>query len=351
MAHIRTFHPTLAWRIGNTLVDARLVPMLAAVRASGSLAAAARACAISYRAAWDLLGRHAAAGATLVTMERGRGARLTALAESLLEADTSGRALVERIAPVRALSAQGPAGAARAPVQEVRLIASHDLLLERALRRRGKSIEVTFAGSLEALAAFARGDADAAGFHVAAQADLGESPRAFLHYLNARRDALLPIAVRTQGLIVPPGNPRRVTRLDQIARRHLRFVNRQRGSGTRLLVDALLRRASVRPSAIEGYGSQAHTHRAVAQAVASGAADVGFGLAAAAAELALGFVPIAHERYFIAIRRKALGEPRLEPLFASLERGRLTRHARALAGYTIPAAIAAVSVNEAFRSE
>jgi molybdate transport repressor ModE-like protein len=335
--------PAVAWRIGGALVDARLVPLLAGIAAAGSLATAAKACGVSYRAAWDLVARYRdEIGAPLVTLERGRGARLAPAGEALLKADARGRVLLDRELGALDLDGATVNGRARASTQAappppLRIAASHDLVLERLLsaRSRAHPVELAFSNSLQALATYARGDADAAGFHVALAPEVAESTKPFLTYLDADRDVLVRFADREQGLILPRGNPRRVSRLEQVARRGLRFVTRQRGSGTRLLVEALLARAGVRPGTIEGYASQAPTHYAVAEAVAAGRADVGFGLAAAARAHGLDFVLVTRERYFLAARRARVKAGALDPLLVRLRGRQFRRIASTLAGYDI----------------
>ena len=107
---------------------------------------------------------------------------------------------------------------------------------------------------------------------------------------------------RDQGLILPRGNPVQVKHFRDVAAKELRFVNRQRGSGTRLLIDQIIATAASTAASINGYRTEEFTHAAVAATVASGGADAGFGLRAAAAEYRLAFVPLVRERYFLAIR-------------------------------------------------
>jgi putative molybdopterin biosynthesis protein len=229
-------------------------------------------------------------------------------------------------------------GRAAAQPLSLRVSASHDLALA-ALRdawaRDGSlALDLDTHGSAESLAALRRGEADLAGFHVAAD---GLGADELLRGLDPRRDALIRFVRRRQGVIVPRGNPRRVRSLADVARRGLRFVNRQRGSGTRVLVDQLLRAQGIDGAALRGYATEEFTHLAVAATVASGKADAGFGLEAAARQFGLGFVPIATERYFLACRRTALRSPgvqRLQALLASAATGGIVAR---LAGYTLDA--------------
>ncbi|MCX7892998.1 MAG: helix-turn-helix transcriptional regulator [Burkholderiales bacterium] len=329
--------PRVVWTLperGGEALDPRLVALLDALVRHATLGAAAREAKLSYRAAWDLL-RDAAErfGAPLAVLERGRGARLAPTGEALVAAlARAERGLRAGLARAAVQLGPPPVGRAR-----LRLAASHDLLLAQ-LRdalpaSAGLDLELAFTGSLEALAAFARGDADIAGFHVPAGALDADGRSACARWLDPRRDRLVALAEREQGLIVPAGNPRRVKSLADIARKKLRFVNRQPGSGTRLLADALLARSGLGPAAIPGFDSAERTHGAVAGAVAAGTADVGLGLRAAAAEFGLGFVPVARERYLLAVRAKSLGTPALRRFLAIL-RGPLVRGIAAhLAGY------------------
>ncbi len=331
--------PRIAWQLEDEPVDARVLPLLAAIGAGGSLAAGAAQAGLSYRAAWGLLRDYEGKlGAPLATLERGRGATLAPAGEALLQADA---AAAKRLG--LALAQLGvEVGAVAAPRGPLRIAASHDIAL--AQLRDGLpassplALELVFMGSLDALAAYARGDADLAGFHVPAAAVDGTTRNKLDRWLKPRRDRLVWFADREQGLIVPPGNPRRVRTLADVAAKKLRFVNRERGSGTRLLVDSLLARARVAPARIPGYGSSERNHVAVAAAVAAGTADVGFGLRAAAAEFGLGFVPAAKERYLFAVRADALESPRMRA-FLELLRGPLPRRAmRGLPGYDASAA-------------
>jgi molybdate-binding protein len=138
---------------------------------------------------------------------------------------------------------------------------------------------------------------------------------------------------RRQGLILPRGNPRRVRTLADVAQRRLRFVNRQRGSGTRVLVDQLLHAQHVDPSSVRGYATEEFTHLAVAATVAAGNADAGFGLEAAARQFRLAFVPVVEERYLLACRRSALRQPAVARLRELLATRAARRAIVRLAGY------------------
>ena len=143
--------------------------------------------------------------------------------------------------------------------------------------------------------------------------------------------ALIRFAEREQGLMLATGNPKRIRGLADLARKDLQFVNRQRGSGTRLLFDELLAQQGVDATAIGGYRDEEFTHLAVAVSVAAGRADAGFGVHAAAARFGLDFIPLQRERYWFAVRARNVGDAPLERFRAALAGPASQRHARGLA--------------------
>ena len=334
--------PALIWKLeGEALevLDPRLLPLLQAIARSASLAAAVTECGISYRAAWGLLREYQRKlGESLVLLERGRGASLTASGERLVGAE---RAATRRLAHVLpALAAEigsAPGKEARAAAQPLRVAASHDLVLAALASGvpagSGLMLEVAFMGSLPALKEFADGRADVAGFHVPIAGRPAWDRTPFLRGLRARRDRLIRFVDRDQGLMLARGEPPQAKSFRDIASRKLRFINRQRGSGTRLLIDQMIAHEKVDPSAIVGYGNEEFTHRAVAATVASGGADAGFGLRAAAAEHGLAFVPLTRERYFLAVRAKAVETMPLARLIQLLRSPPFRQIAKRYAGY------------------
>jgi molybdate transport repressor ModE-like protein len=314
--------PAVTWRVAGSddaTLDPRVLPLLRALERHPSLRASAAHCGLSYRAAWGLLRAcEARFGVPLARLERGRGAALAPAGEALLRADD---AAAQRLASARGLAVEVSLEARNAAVAPLRIAASHDIALAQlrdALPAGGSlRLDVSFSGSLDALAAYARGDADLAGFHFAVSPAAG-AVQGFRRLLDARRDRLIVFAEREQGLILAAGNPHRVRTLADLAARRLRFVNRQPGSGTRLLFDALLAEARVAAAAITGYDSAERNHVAVAGAVASGAAQAGFGLRAAAAEFGLAFVPLARERYLFAVRAGQLASAEVRAFLAML---------------------------------
>ena len=339
--------PALIWNLQGESVealDARLLPLLEAIAATASLGAAVVDCRVSYRAAWGLLREYERKlGEPLVLLERGRGASLTQSGEQLIGVERAAKRRLARILPALAAEiSSAPLKEERAVTRQLRIAASHDLVLaalESALPAAfGLSLDLSFMGSLHALKEFAEGRADVAGFHVpiAGRADWDHSP--MLSGLRARRDRLIRFVDRDQGLILPHGNPAQIKSLHDIASQRLRFINRQRGSGTRLVIDQLIVHEKIDTPELIGYANEEFTHRAVAATVASGGADAGFGLRAAAAEYRLAFIPLVKERYFLAVRAKAVEKTPVALLIRALHSPMFARIARGFAGYKADAA-------------
>jgi putative molybdopterin biosynthesis protein len=225
------------------------------------------------------------------------------------------------------------------------LVGSHDItldLLADLLREDGSDwiLSSAHVGSLAGLTALRRGECHVAGTHLLDE-ETGEYNRPYVARLFPPGEvALVHLAKRTQGLILPAGNPlgiRDLADVMEIGRgapgRRPRFVNRQRGSGTRMLLDHQLRLSGREPSEIDGYDRELYTHLAVAAAVASGGADVGLGIQAAARVLELDFVPIVDEQYDLAIRADAYDLPAVRALLALVAGARFRTAARQLGGY------------------
>jgi putative molybdopterin biosynthesis protein len=329
----------IVWQADAQPVDPRVLDLLRALQRNPTLKAAAEELGLSYRAAWGLLLEAGAlAGAPLAELQRGRGARLTRFGAKLVRSDEQLRRAVE---PMRERFAVKPDPAAGMPL---RVAASHDPLLaefcERFALPAGLVEGVSFRGSEESLALFSRGAVELAGFH------LGDLD--MRRFLRPRRDTLVRFARREQGLIVARGNPKRLASLGDVAQRHARFVNRQRGSGTRRLVDRLLRDAGLDSESIKGYASEEYTHLAVAATIAAGHADAGFGVHAAAAQFDLDFVPVLREHYWLALRERAVMTPPAQRLLEALAGKPLARIARRFAGYDLRGAGEIVAIEEAF---
>jgi len=273
--------------------------LLDAVAEARSLRGAAASLDLSYRAVWGrILAYEAALGHTLVVKTKGHGSGLSPAGERLRVAlraadDHLGPAIGDMQARLRTeLAALFGAASAR-----FRLALSHDPLLVDAAQSRPDAFDVSVMGSDEALDRLRRGAADGAGFHGGTRTEPPNSAT-----FNEVGIEIVPLFQREQGLVLAPGNPLGIGSLADLAATSARFVNRQRGSGTRAWFDRLLAEAGIRSQSIPGYGTEEFTHAAVAAVVASGGADAGMGVRAAAEPLGLAFLPLGRETYFLALR-------------------------------------------------
>jgi putative molybdopterin biosynthesis protein len=215
-------------------------------------------------------------------------------------------------------------------------LGSHDLtldLLAQALAEREVRLASTNLGSLGGLMALGRAEAHLAGSHLL-DPESGEFNLPYIEkYLPGLPVLVVALTYRQQGLILPPGNPKHIHGLEDLARGRVRFVNRQRGSGTRILLDYHLTQLGIDPQKIQGYEREEFTHLAVAAAVASGRADCGLGIHAAAAALDLDFVPLFQERYDLVIPREHLENPMVQALLEVLDQEDFRGQVGAMAGY------------------
>ncbi|NOZ00091.1 MAG: molybdopterin biosynthesis protein [Chloroflexi bacterium] len=217
-------------------------------------------------------------------------------------------------------------------------IGSHDMtldLLAQFLSERGRRLVSANVGSLGGLVALRRGEAHLAGSHLL-EPETGEYNLAYIHrYLPETPVRVVTLVKREQGLIVRKGDPKNIRGLDDLTRPGITFVNRQRGAGTRVLLDYHLNLMGIAPKLILGYNQEEYTHLGVAAAVASGRADCGLGIAAAARALDLDFVPLFQERYDLVIPQIYARNELLAPLFEILDDAVFRKAVAAMPGYDV----------------
>src|SRR5580698_3438556 len=217
-------------------------------------------------------------------------------------------------------------------------IGSHDLVLDLASSAlRSDDPMVTLAssnvGSLGGLVALRDGLCHLAGSHLLDPVT-GEYTLPYLdRVLGGAEVSVVRLVHRDQGLMVAPGNPLGLKGIDDLTRPGVRYVNRQRGAGTRVLLDHELRNRGISPDSIDGYPREEPTHLAVAAAVAAGRADAGLGITAAARAFRLDFLPVTREPYDLVVGARDADSPRLAPLWALLESDRFRAAVRDLGGY------------------
>ena len=218
------------------------------------------------------------------------------------------------------------------------VIGSHDMtldLLAQFIMERGRRLVSANVGSQGGLVALRRGEAHFAGSHLLDPATGEYNLSAIAQYLPDIPVRVVTWAGREQGLIVRKGNPKNIRSLADLASPGIRFINRQRGAGTRVLLDYHLQNLSISPDAIVGYELEEYTHLAVAAAVASERADCGLGVTAAARALDLDFVPLFQERYDLVIPCEHLKSKLLHPLFDLMHDSDFRNAVAAMPGYDV----------------
>jgi molybdate transport repressor ModE-like protein len=321
--------------------DFRLVSLLGHLEAGGKLTHAAEAAGMSYRHAWNLIEQwEAFFGAPLVDKAQGKGTTLTVLGQRLLWAARRAQARLapelENLASEFARSLNGSLSNDR-PALAVQ--ASHDFALALLRERAGGSaaaLDLRFTGSFDALSALRRGECDIAGFHVPLGPMGTLMQRRYREGLPERDFRMLVLADRTQGLIVRAGNPLAIRDVSDLCRADVRMVNRQRGSGTRALLEFFISSAGLDRELMRGYEHEETTHGAVAALIAGHQADVGFGVRAAAAQYRLDFIPVCDERYYLAFRERDLHTVPMRALLEILRDAAFRESVAALPGYAPP---------------
>ena len=290
---------------GDAVVQ-RLIDLLVGINETGSLAAACARAKLSYRYAWGILrSGQKMLGAPLVESTRGSGAKLTELGQKLVWAN---KRIAARLSPLLdSLASEIEVEFERAVAHAesiLRIHASHGFAVEtlhRFLKRNQIAADIKYRNSLDVVSSLTHGSCDLAGLHV----PVGEfAPHFLRRYATVLRSddyRIIDLATRRQGLMVARGNPKKIKVIRDLTRGGIRFVNRQTDSGTRYLLDLLLAKHRIDENKIEGYDTGEFTHAAVAAYVASGMADVGFGIETPARQFGLDFIPLLKERYFFLV--------------------------------------------------
>ncbi|NLN16312.1 MAG: molybdopterin biosynthesis protein [Firmicutes bacterium] len=229
----------------------------------------------------------------------------------------------------------------RQQIEKTILVAgSHDLTLDIVADFLGRGwpdlrLASAHVGSTAGLAAIKRGQAHLAGCHLLDE-ETGEYNIPYLQRLLPDVPvALVNLAYRQQGIIIQPGNPKGIQGLEDLARPDIQFVNRQRGAGTRVLLDLKLKELGIDPRSISGYEREEFTHMAVAAAVANGVAHMGLGIYSAAKALGLDFIPLAKERYDLVVEQEFFQSELMERLLAILRSQDFQETVLELGGYDL----------------
>jgi putative molybdopterin biosynthesis protein len=297
-------------RVAHPLMD-----LLQAVAEHGSISAAARAMGLSYRHVWGELKRwEQELGHELIVWEKGQSARLSPFGTKLMWAEHQAQARISpHIQALRAELERSFAVAFDPQAHVLTLYASHDHALTRLQEMtalQGLHLDVRFCGSVDAIRALNEGRCVMAGFHSRAH-----PPKASItasHYrplLQPGLHKVMGFAQRQMGLMVATGNPLGLLGLHQVVQTQARFARRAQGTGTEVLLQELLAEQGLTAQQLHSLPFEEPSHSAVAATVAAGQADVGLGLAWAAQQQGLDFVPLAQEHYHLVCLKSALDSP------------------------------------------
>jgi len=332
--------PAWIFRTANgELFEPILFRLLEGIRDTGKLTAAAAAANISYRHAWNLLNRGShIIGLPLVIMRKGHGSRLSPVGEKLLWAENRVNA---RLGPqIDSMTAE-----LNDQIQQLlantkptlRLHASHGyavaLLPEVADQL---NINLQYRNPAEAISALNRGECDIASFHLPTCPQLAR--QILSHYRDLLSDGghrLIRFVTRREGLMLRKGEHPHVRSLKDFSESGLRFISRDLHSGTRILFNLLLEQQGLDANSINRSSQQEFTHTAVAAFVASGMADVGFGVQAAAEQFGLDFLELACEHYLLIYRPEHLPQSTLDHLIELLRAPELLERIENVPGYQL----------------
>jgi molybdate transport repressor ModE-like protein len=346
------------WRFRK---DAAAEPMLVMldflneIRATGKISSAARQAHMSYRHAWNLLEKWSDFfDAPLVERRQGRGTTLTPFGDKLVWA---GQRLRARLKPqldnlsqeleteINQFLPQGPS--------VVRVHASHGFavakLRELLSRDAGIGVDLRYVSNQTSLVSLARNECDLAGLHLPQGALRQSSVAAAKGSLTPSLHRVIGFVTREMGLMVKRGNPLGIDGVRRLLDPAVRFVNREPASGTRLLFDQLLAQEQVEGARINGYAQIEFTHAAVAAYVASGMADVAFGVEAAARQFDLDFVRLVTEDYVFVCRKELLETEALKHILAAMRSAEFHTAISLLPGYATKDAGVIKPVREVFR--
>ena len=218
------------------------------------------------------------------------------------------------------------------------IVGSHDnsldvLANQLKINHSELTLSSSHVGSMGGLMAIKRGVCHLAGTHLLDTEDGSYNISYLAKYLPDAAVKLVHLVQRDQGLMIPPGNPKGIKGIEDLGRQDLTFINRQVGSGTRILLDYKLKQLNIKTAAINGYQNEEFTHMAVAVSVLSGAADAGLGIYAAAKALNLDFIPVVTEQYDLAIALEYFETAPIKILLEIINSREFKKQVQALGGY------------------
>ena len=296
----------------NQVIEPELFRLLLEISQSNSLKKAAQNTGISYRHAWGLIKKWEASFNTpLVNLQRGRGQRthLTEFGAAFYSEYENNEKGLKQIFDAREDKINKNLTAYLNKPSKPRFLisASNDLVVslldELLFDEYAIKAEYRTRGSIESLKMLSNGLCNVAGFHFPLEKINTSIRPMYLKWLKNDKHDLIFLSFRNQGLMVSNQNIKKIKNLGDLTRRSIRYINRQGQSGTRIIFDELLKQSGIKSEQINGYLNEEFTHVAVAAMIASGAADAGMGLEAAARKFNLHFIPLIREAYLLAFNK------------------------------------------------
>ena len=219
------------------------------------------------------------------------------------------------------------------------VVGSHDNTLDVLanqirVNQKNLTLSSSHVGSMGGLMAIKNGGCHLAGSHLLDTEDGSYNVSYVKKYLPDVKVKLVHLVLRDQGLILPRGNPKALKGIEDLRRKDIRFINRQAGSGTRILLDFRLGQLGIDPSDVNGYENEEFTHMSVAVAVQSGTADVALGIYAAAKALGLDFIPVVTEQYDLIIPERFFESENIQILLETIHSQQFKKQVEALGGYS-----------------
>lgn len=287
-----------------------------------TLMSACKKMGLSYRNVWQKLNDvEEALGFKLMDRVRGHGSQLSEYAQYLIQFTDDFDQKTMRLGQTSLSHLEEGFAQFRVKAKKQwRLASSSDPVIQRAVIDIG-GFELAIAGSGDALERLFNYEVDIAGFHVSDS----QSSRIISQRLQKEGMHIFPVMKRVQGLMVSKGNPLNITAPKDLLRSKIRFINRQKGSGTRLLLDTILHKEGIDARGIRGYENEEFTHSAIAMSILAKKADVGMGVKSVAMENGLDFIQLKDEIFFLAMS---------EELSVNKELAKLIRKIRTLSGAT-----------------
>ena len=324
----------------NESIDPVLFVLLRYLKNDHKLTKAAEHANISYRHAWNVLKKwNLQLGKPLVKQVKGQGTQLTELgekfvwAENLIEANLTPS--ISNLTSTINLEINGLLGQNE---ELLRIHASHGYAIDVIpnLNREDSTIDIKYMGSAEAIEDLMNDQCEIAGFHICTEPSIRKKIVSKHFQTLAESDVVvITMVLRQQGFIVQKNNPKSIHQLSDLFNNNIEFINRQKSAGTRILLDELLAINAFEKNDINGYSNEEYTHTAVAAHVASGAADVGFGIEYAAKKFNLDFIPVISEQYVLACKQESLIKNNIQLLIDNIKSHTFAEKICQLPGYQL----------------